>query len=162
MAAGARVRAVAAMAAVAAVAALAAAARVGAVAPARVAEDLGKNAQSKDRLHLSYKPADNCNDIYRYLNIPSCSNFQTDKAHIRRNWSTSHMVAATVVVVVLAAVVVVATVAAGAKVEAARAAVARARAAAARARVAEDLGKIAHSKYQDSRRGRLDLTPPAR
>ena len=178
MAAGARVRAVAAMAAVAAVAG---AAWGGAVAPARVAEDLGKNAHSKDRNidcrrdhpALEVYPADNCNFD---LNIPSCSNFQTDKAHIRRNWSTSHMVAATVVVVVLAAVVVVATVAAGAKVEAARAAVARARAAvararaavararaaAARARVAEDLGKIAHSKYQDSRRGRLDLTPPAR
>ena len=69
---------------------------------------------------------------------------------------------------VLAAVVVVATVAAGAKVEAARVAVARARAAVARAwaavararaavvraGVAEDLGKIAHSKYHDSRRSR--------
>ena len=72
MAAGARVRAVAAMAAVAAVAA---AARVGAVAPARVAEDLGKKAHSnldirarrRDHPALEVYPADNCNFD---LNIP--------------------------------------------------------------------------------------------
>ena len=69
MAAGARVRAVAAMAAVAAVAAVAAAARVGAVAAGGVAEDLGKNAHSKegniycrrDHPALEVYPADNRN-----------------------------------------------------------------------------------------------------
>ena len=72
MAAGARVRAVAAMAAVAAAAA---AARVGAVAPARVAEDHSKKAHSKeganarrrDHPALEVYPADNCNFD---LNIP--------------------------------------------------------------------------------------------